>query len=80
MSARKCLKSIFILVFVWFLLFAIALGAAFMDLVNVAIAAAFGMIAIKLVGGALVVGWLSNVAFAVAEWTDERHGDLTKWG
>jgi hypothetical protein len=67
------------MVFVWFLLFGVALMAAFMDLVNVALAAAFGMLAIKVIGGALIVWWLANVAFAVAEWADERHGNLTKW-
>jgi len=79
MSAQRCLKVLFVLTFIWFGFLLMALGSAFLDLKNITLIAAFGMLLVKVVGAAIFIWWIVNVAFAVAEWTDERNGKLTKW-
>jgi hypothetical protein len=79
MSAVKTLRILVVAVLAWFGFLVLALVGAFMDLKILAFIAAGGLLLAKLVGFCLVVWWIVNVAFAVAEWTDEKHGDITKW-
>lgn len=72
MTVTKALMIILVLILTWLGLFAVAIGAAFFDLVNVALVAAFGMLLIKVALFGLIIWWVVNVAFSVAEWSDER--------
>lgn len=79
MGAVGSLKIFAVAIIVWFAFFALALLGVFVDYKPLAFVGAFGLVATKIVASLALFWWVVNVAFAVAEWTDERHSKFTKW-